>query len=54
MVIKLKVSQMSGSFSSMRAGGVYFYYWHTFLMNIINYASVRDSIYNKMSAKSDV
>ena len=42
MVIKLTVSQTSGSFSSMRAGGVYyFYYWHVFLMNIINYASAK-------------
>ena len=41
MVIKLTVSQTFGSFSSMRAGGVYFYYWHVFLMNIINYASAR-------------
>ena len=33
------VSQTSGSFSGMRAGGVYFYYWHVLLMNIIYYAS---------------
>ena len=26
---------------SMRAGGVYFFYWHVFLMNIINYASAK-------------
>ena len=35
MVIKLTVSQTSGSFSSMRVGGG-FYYWLAFLMNIIN------------------
>ena len=35
------VSQTFGSLSSMRAGGIYFYYWHMFLMNIINYAGVR-------------
>ena len=39
MVIKLTVSQTSENFSRMRAGGVYFYYWHMFLINIINYAS---------------
>ena len=36
MVIKLTVSQTSGSFLSMRAGGVYFYFWSVLLMNIIN------------------
>ena len=41
MVIKSTVSQTSGSLSSMRASGVYFYYWHVFLVNIINYTSSR-------------
>ena len=40
MVIKFTVSQTSGSFSSMRAGGV-FYYWHTVLVNIINNVRAR-------------
>ena len=36
MVIKSTVSQTSGSFLSMRAGGVYFYFWFALLMSIIN------------------
>ena len=36
MVIKLTVSQTSGCFLSMRAGDVYFNFWPTLLMNIIN------------------
>ena len=36
MVIKLTVSQTSGYFLNIRAGGVHFYFWSVLLMNMIN------------------
>ena len=44
IVIKLTVSQTSGSFSSMWAGGAFYYYWHALLMNIINCISAQISL----------
>ena len=41
MVIKLTVSQTTGSISNMRAGGVSFYYWHVVLVNIMNRVNAR-------------
>ena len=49
MVIKL--TQTSGCFVIMWEGGVYFYFWTTFLMNIINFFAHKFSIYKKMSTK---
>ena len=51
MVIKLTVSQTSGRFSSMQAGGVFYYYGHMLLMNIINCISAQISLLKEICVR---
>ena len=45
MVIKLAVSRISGSFFSMRAGGIYFYFWSAFARKWVQSCTRRSQIY---------